>query len=52
MIRRSLGPAARARTMQTIEKGKERTRYPLVMALTIMKDLQMDIFQSNYLCLL
>lgn len=22
------------------------------MALTIMKDLQMDIFQSNYLCLL
>jgi len=30
MIRRSLGPAARARTMQTIEKGKERTRYPLV----------------------
>lgn len=39
-MRKSLGPAARGRTIQTKEKGNERTRYPLITPLAIRKELQ------------
>lgn len=49
MRRRSLAPTATGRTMQIMEKGNERTRYPLAMAFAITKYLHKNMF--NYICI-
>lgn len=50
MRRKTLGPAAWGRTMATMEKGRERTRYPLTIDIAIRKNLQTNfcVRVNNY----
>lgn len=53
MRRRSLIPAACGRTMATMEKGNDSTKYPLAIALATTKNLHQFIYYYNfrYICM-
>lgn len=48
MRRRDLAPTACGRTTQIMEKGNERTRYPLAMAFAITKYLHNKMLSYMY----